>query len=258
MVTRTAELDEPKMSFFSNKKNRLYFSIALLCLIAVVCAIGIHLAAGAQVSTDGNAATESPENSAASDALSGRLVVVDPGHGGFDPGAMSSDGTREDELNLQVANHVKADLESYGAQVIMTRSDENAVAGTKDEDMAVRRRIITESQSDIVLSVHMNSFTDENVSGPLVLYMEGSSRGEKLASHIQSSLIEHLKPAQENEARADDLFILRSGNQPSVIIECGYLSNKQEILELKTADYQQRLADAICQGVIEYFSSNQE
>jgi N-acetylmuramoyl-L-alanine amidase len=179
---------------------------------------------------------------------------VDAGHGGFDPGASGADGTCEDELNLKVANYLKTALESYGAQVIMTRSDEGALAGTKEEDMAQRRRIITESQSDIVVSVHMNSYTDDSVSGPLVLFMKGSSRGERLAKCIQSSMVDLLKPSRENVARADDLYILRSGNQPCVIVECGYLSNEQELQLLKSDDYQQQVASAICQGVINYFS----
>lgn len=253
---KVARTTEPKKSFLSSKQNRLYLIIALLCFIVAACVMGIHFASQAQVSArEENIPPAAPGSSAAPDALSGRLVVVDAGHGGFDPGASGADGTREDELNLIIAAYLKTALESYGAQVIMTRSNENALAGTKEEDMAERRRIITESQSDIVVSVHMNSYTDETVSGPLVLFMKGSSRGEKLTKCIQRSMIELLKPERENSARSDDLYILRSGNQPCVIVECGYISNKKELQRLKSADYQQQLADAICQGVIDYFSS---
>jgi N-acetylmuramoyl-L-alanine amidase len=104
----------------------------------------------------------------------------------------------------------------------------------------------------------MNSFTNGSVSGPLVLFMEGSSRGEKLAGLIQKSLVESLKPAQENNARSGDLYILRSGNQPCVIVECGYLSNEKEEQQLKSSDYQQKLSQAICGGIINYFASDQE
>ncbi|MGI5918693.1 MAG: N-acetylmuramoyl-L-alanine amidase family protein [Christensenellales bacterium] len=241
----------------SSKQNRLYLIIALLCFIAAACVMGIHFASQAQVSAreENIIPPAAPGSSAAPDALSGRMVVVDAGHGGFDPGASGEDGTHEDELNLKVAAYLKTALESYGAQVIMTRGDENALAGTKEEDMAERRRIITENQSDIVVSVHMNSYTDETVSGPLVLFMKGSPRGERLAKCIQRSMIELLKPDRENSARSDDLYILRSGNQPCVIVECGFMSNKKELQRLKSADYQQQLAAAICQGVIEYFSS---
>jgi N-acetylmuramoyl-L-alanine amidase len=246
---------EAKNSSLSKKQNRVYLSIALLCFIAAACVIGIHFSVQAQVSAEGERTSPAaPGSSAASHALSGRLVVVDAGHGGFDPGASGVDGTREDELNLKVAEYLKAALELHGAQAILTRRDENALAGTKEEDMAERRRIITESQSDIVVSIHMNSYTDESVSGPLVLFMKGSSRGERLAKCVQNNMIDLLKPDRKNSARADDLYILRSGNQPCVIVECGYLSNEKEMQRLKSADYQQQLADAICQGVIDYFS----
>jgi len=252
---KVARATKTKKSILNSKQNKVYLSIALLCFIAAACVMGIHFAMQAQVSAGEKNIFSESGSSAAPDALSGRLVVVDAGHGGFDPGASGADGTREDELNLKVAACLKTALESYGAQVIMTRSDENALAGTKEEDMAERRRIITESQSNIVVSIHMNSYTDETASGPLVLFMKGSSRGERLAKCIQRSMIKLLKPDRENSARSDDLYILRSGNQPCVIVECGYMSNKKELQRLKSADYQQQLADAICQGVIDYFSS---
>jgi N-acetylmuramoyl-L-alanine amidase len=251
---------EVKQNFLHVKKNRIYIAITLLCFIAAACTVAIHFAAGKPANVPAAEESKQVEASATfnADALSGKLVVIDAGHGGFDPGTSGADGSQEDELNLQVSQNLKADLESYGAQVIMTRSDENALADTKEGDMAERRRIITESSSDIVVSIHMNSFTDGSVSGPLVLFMEGSSRGEKLARSIQKSLVESLKPAQENNARSGDLYILRSGNQPCVIVECGYLSNEKEEQQLKSNDYQQKLSQAICGGIINYFASDQE
>ena len=187
------------------------------------------------------------------EALQGRLIVVDAGHGGFDPGAPGEDGVREDELNLEVALKLKAELETRGAEVIMTREDEGALAATKEEDMAERRRIIQESGSDIVISVHMNSFPqDPGVSGPLVLFAPGSVKGKSLAGWIQDSLNEAL--GDDGSARSqDNLIILESGNQPCVIVECGYLSNEEEEELLQQEDYQQRIAEAICDGAAEYF-----
>ena len=124
--------------------------------------------------------------------------------------------------------------------------------------MAKRRQIITDSGSDIVVSIHMNSFSDSSVSGPLVIFMQGSSKGEQLAKSIQQSLLETLKPDQENSARSGDLYILRSGWQPCVIVECGYLSNEKEEKLLLQDDYQKKVADAICSGVNEYFLLDKE
>jgi|GEM_PF-967345 len=251
---------DPKKNFFEIKHNRLYLAIGLLCFIAAACVIGIHFVIGkpSNAPTGNDSPAPAASETFSADALSGRLVVVDAGHGGFDPGASGTDGTREDEVNLEVAEYLKDDLESYGAKVIMTRSSENALAGTKEEDMAERRRIITESNSDIVVSIHMNSYSDSSVSGPLVLFMEGSSRGEKLAKSIQGHLISSLKPSKENSTRSGDLYILRSGSQPCVIVECGYLSNDKELMQLKNTDYQKKLSKAICGGIIKYFSSGTE
>ena len=149
-------------------------------------------------------------------------------------------------------------LESNGAKVIMTRTNENAIAETKDADMAKRRQIITDSGSDIVVSIHMNAFSDSSVSGPLVIFMQGSVKGEKLATSIQQSLLDELAPEQQNSARSGDLYILRSGWQPCVIVECGYLSNEKEEQLLVQDDYQRKLAEAICGGINYYFLSDKE
>ena len=190
----------------------------------------------------------------AGDMLSGRLIVVDVGHGGFDPGASGPSGVREDELNLAVAQYVQAELKSRGAQVIMTRNDGSAIGGSKSADMAERRRIIEESGSDIVISIHMNSFEDDpGVSGPLTLFMAGSQRGKLLAQGVIDSLNAAL--GTDGSARArDNLIILKSGNQPCVLVECGYLSNKEEEARLQQPDYQKKIARAICDGAADFFS----
>lgn len=187
-----------------------------------------------------------------SEALDGRLIVLDAGHGGADPGAMGISGVREDELVLAITQYLKAELESCGAKVIMTREDDGAIADTKDADMAERRRIIAESGSDIVVSIHLNWFEDPQVSGPLVLFMPGSEKGQKLAVAVQQSLNTALDAS--GSARSENLYILKSGNQPCILVECGYLSNEEEEQKLMRSDYQQRVAKAICSGLAAYFS----
>ncbi len=242
-------------------KPRFFVAIALLCFLSAALIIFFHLFSGTvtDVSRINNAvptvtAVGAKEPGVVS--LSGRLVVIDAGHGGFDPGTIGSLGTREDEINLQVAEFLKAELEACGAEVIMTRSDHKALADTKDEDMAERRRIITDSGSDIVVSIHMNSFSDSSVSGPLVIFMQGSTQGEKLAKSIQQSMIDDLAPSMENRARSGDFYILRSGWQPCVIVECGYLSNTEEEKKLLDVNYQKSIAVAVRHGISNYFTSN--
>ena len=134
----------------------------------------------------------------------------------------------------------------------MTREDDGALADTKDADMAERRRIIMESGSDIVVSIHLNSFKDSQVSGPLVLFMPGSEQGQKLADAVQQSLNTALEAS--GSARSESLYILKSGNQPCILVECGYISNEEEERNLMRSDYQQKVAKAICGGLATYFS----
>lgn len=192
------------------------------------------------------------EDKTQKDGLSGRRIVLDAGHGGADPGAIGISGVREDELALAITQYLKAELESCGARVIMTREDELALADTKEADMAERRRIIVESGSDIVVSIHLNSYKDPQVSGPLVLFMLGSEQGQKLADAVQQSMNAALDAS--GNARSESLYILKSGNQPCILVECGYISNEEEERKLKQSDYQQRVAKAICDGLATYFS----
>ncbi len=242
-------------------KNKLFIIIAILCFAAASITIALHFLSDTPVNATEDPVKYSPSSGVVSiddNALTDRLIVVDAGHGGFDPGTIGVTGTEEDGLNLLVANHLRELLESNGAKVIMTRTNENAIAETKDADMAKRRQIITDSGSDIVVSIHMNAFSDSSVSGPLVIFMQGSVKGEKLATSIQQNLLDELAPEQQNSARSGDLYILRSGWQPCVIVECGYLSNEKEEQLLVQDDYQRKLAEAICGGINYYFLSDKE
>lgn len=192
---------------------------------------------------------------AAAGTAAQKVAVVDAGHGGFDIGATGVSGVHESDLNLKVAGYLKADLEQEGVRVIMTRSDENAIAATKDEDMAKRREIIQQSGSDIVVSIHMNADTDASISGPVVLFSPGAIQGEKLAKMIQYSLLDELKPDSKNIARTGILYVLENNTQPSVLVECGFITNAQEEALLVQEDYQKKVAYAITQGCMEFLQS---
>ena len=175
----------------SRKVNKRKFarSIIIMVIIAVCVLMAVHFSgcpAGkpeAEMSMRPSAAAENP--------LKGKRIVLDAGHGGFDVGATGVSGAYEDDMNLAVASFLRDDLQSAGAQVIMTREDGDAIANSKDADMQARRRIIEESGSDIVVSIHMNIADDPDISGPLVLFMPGSVQGEALAEAIQG--VEHDK-----------------------------------------------------------------
>ncbi|MGI5848690.1 MAG: N-acetylmuramoyl-L-alanine amidase family protein [Christensenellales bacterium] len=250
---------------YSLNKRKLGRALALFCGFAAVVIISCYLlfandqvrlaffAASQPLQVSHQVSPEGFDGNAA--ALDGKVVVIDAGHGGFDSGAISVSGVHEAELNLNVAEYLQETLSLGGANVIMTRIDVNALGDTKKEDMAERRRIILQSGADIVVSIHMNAHIDPEISGPVVIFMESSVQGEILAKAIQESLNAGLDTAHPGSIRSDNLYVLRSGPQPSVLIECGYLTNPAEEARLTNKDYQRKVAKAVCDGIDGYFAA---
>lgn len=176
-------------------------------------------------------------------------VVIDAGHGGFDPGAIGT-GTKvyESKINLAIAKKL-ADL-FKGTNVILTREDEEALGPYKYADMQERQRIISESPVDIVVSIHQNKHNDRSVKGAQVFYYPGSAEGEKLAKCIQSKMNE--VTGKKRSVNAQNFFVLRAGSAPAVLVECGFLSNWDEENKLKDDGYQQKIAESIAAGIDEY------
>lgn len=188
-------------------------------------------------------------------ALAGCVIALDAGHGGYDGGAVGRvSGTPEKGLNLDVARRLAAILEAQGAQVVMTRTDDYALCDEhppirkKLQDMQRRAAIIEQSGAQMVLSIHMNEYAGRSQSGPQVFYREGCPAGRLLAGAIQEAMNETLAPKKKRSALGGDYYILTLG-RPSVLVECGFLSNAGEEALLLTADYRQRVAQAIAQGI---------
>ena len=179
-------------------------------------------------------------------------VVIDPGHGGFDGGAVGTEtGIAEAELNLIVARSVRQKLEESGIYVIMTRNGSDAIGETKAADMTERKRIMQLDGVDLVLSIHMNKFGDRSVSGPMVFYMKGSEEGKKLADSVIACVCESIgRPPRS--ANPEDLFVLRVPKAPSVLVECGFLSNRADEVKLISEEYQEHLAQGIADGICSY------
>ncbi len=177
-------------------------------------------------------------------------VLIDAGHGGFDVGATGVSGVSEQLLNLQVAQQLKQVLEDRGIECYMTRTDERALGQSKDEDMQNRAQMIYKSPATVMVSIHMNSFPqDSTVSGPQVFYQEGSREGAKLAEAIQRCLN---GLGGSRRCSANDLMVLRSGNAPAVLVECGFITNPDEEAKLRDSGYQKRLVEAIADGLEAY------
>lgn len=191
--------------------------------------------------------------------LEGMVICLDPGHGGYDGGARAKDsGQWEKEINLAVAQKTAAALKSLGAQVVMTRDGDydlteaaNGANTKKRRDMKARIDIAKEAGAQLLLSIHMNEYRSASSSGPQVFYRKGQEASRLLAGCMQESLILGLEPVKKREAMAGDYYIL-SLDIPSVLVECGFISNSREEALLLTADYQEKLAKAIAQGVVCY------
>lgn len=179
-------------------------------------------------------------------------IVLDAGHGGADGGAVGScTGVAEAGLNLAVTELLAQKLQAAGLAVILTREDEKALAPTKQADMQARRAIMEQPGVDMVLSIHMNTFSDPSVKGPMAFYMVGSTAGEQLAQCVIAALCE-ATGSPLRKANPGDYFVLRAGSAPSVLVECGFLSNRGEEALLQDAAYQDSLAEGIAAGVLAY------
>ncbi|MBR4360700.1 MAG: N-acetylmuramoyl-L-alanine amidase [Clostridia bacterium] len=185
--------------------------------------------------------------------LSGRVILVDAGHGGDDGGARARDsGLWEKEINLLVAQALREELEESGASVIMSREGDMQYSAKKREDLTARLDLARQHGADMVVSIHMNEYRTRRESGPQVFYREGQENSRLLAGAIQAALIRTLHPVRERSAMAGDYFIL-SLDVPSVLVECGFLSNAAEEARLLTPDYRRQVAQAIRDGIQEYF-----
>lgn len=188
-------------------------------------------------------------------------VVIDPGHGGEDPGGIGVSGVLEKDVNLSVAKLLKSYLEQQDIEVVMTRerdiglNSETAV-NKKKEDLANRIAIIQEEAPDFVLCIHQNIFTEEKYSGAQVFYYKDSVEGASLASFIQNQLIVGADPDNTRVPKSNmNYYMLKNCPVPIVIVECGFLSNAEEEAKLGTTEYQRILAWNIYLGTMQYLNT---
>lgn len=184
-----------------------------------------------------------------------KIVILDAGHGGWDPGKTGSAAFADEKtLNLAVVEKLQRYLEQSGATVFLTRSTDEALGGGKREDMAERRRIANESSGDILVSIHQNAFPSAKAKGAQVFYHKNSAEAKRLAECLQESLRARLDDGNTRQAKENaDYYILRTTELPAAIVECGFLSNRQEEALLNDEGYQDRLAWAIYCGISDYF-----
>lgn len=189
-----------------------------------------------------------------------KVVVIDVGHGGFDPGKVSADNLLEKDINLAIALRLKDYLEAQDCLVYLTREEDCSLCDSnasnkKQSDMQNRVSFIEQYHPDLMISIHQNSFPSTKEHGAQTFYYHTSDSSKKLAECIQTALIETADPENTRQHKSNDsYYILKNVSCPAVIVECGFLSNPTESALLNTDIYQDRIAYAIARGVRIYLN----
>lgn len=231
----------------SAKRIMFYLSI-----LACVCIIGL-------------VSVKRYPNIAVSARLHSRpVIIVDAGHGGFDGGAVASDGTVEKNINLKIALVLGDLLKQSGFDVIMTRTNDNgtddvengAISARKKSDLKNRLELMEDYPDSVFVSIHLNKFTTSAARGAQVFYSPKFEDAMELGKKIQKSIIEMLQPENTRVIKkgTSSTYLLHNALVPAVIVECGFLSNKEDLTNLKNTEYQQKMAFAIFCGIMDYYS----
>lgn len=189
-------------------------------------------------------------------------IIIDAGHGGEDGGTQCEDGTLEKDINLQISIKINDILKEKGFNTVMTRNGDyliydegsSSIRQKKRSDIHNRMKIIKENGACIFLSVHQNFFKESKYSGAQVFYSPNSPESELLAREIQESVVTLLQPENTRQIKksGSDIYLLYNSVVPSVMVECGFMSNKAEAQRLKDDTYQMQMAMAICEGLVSF------
>lgn len=180
-------------------------------------------------------------------AVTETVIVIDSGHGGVDPGKIGVAGTLEKEINLKIACKVKEKLTKKKYQVIMTRDEDEKV------ELKERVALIEEHAPELAVSIHQNSFTRCEAKGAQVFYYTDSTEGKIVAELLQQHIVSKIGDGNHRVAKGNrEYYMLSHTTVPFAIVECGFLSNVEEEKLLSTEEYQEKMADAITEGIIKY------
>ncbi len=233
------------------KLRTAILQIIFLLVACTLCAVTV-------VREDGKAVPGNAELS--------NTIILDAGHGGFDGGAQASDGTLEKDINLSIALRLRSFLEQGGFEVIMIRETDTGIESDSDQtiakrkvsDMKKRLEIINSNPGAVFVSIHLNKFTTSTAKGAQVFYSPNCETSSILAESVQSSIINLIQPDNTRTIKRADksIYLLKNAKIPAVIVECGFLSNKNELELLKKDEYQSKMAFAIYCGLLNYCSEN--
>ena len=259
---------------YSKRYKKSFSSSTLIIIILIVilaALLGNYLlvqyktpltSPGKNSSTNSKTTDTSVSQSTLTKATSSKskTIVIDAGHGGPDPGKVSESGTLEKDINLKIALYLKEILESQNINVIMTRTEDKDLATETNKrklsDIKERVKLMENSNADMVISIHQNSYPDAEVYGAQCFYPTESEEGKKLASIIQNQIITSTNQTKIREIKDNnDYYLLKHSSTPIVIVECGFLSNPAEEQLLLTDEYQRKMAWSIYLGTLQYLET---
>lgn len=232
-------------------KNAVGFTVKfiLFTLLFVLCAILMW-----------SAADKLGAENAASEIETGRTVIIDPGHGGMDGGAVGITGSVEKDINFSVALRLSDLLKLCGIDHIMTRNDdtmlelEGTSGSAKGRDIKSRVLIANENPDALFISIHTNSYPIEKYSGFQVFYSKNDPESKILAEAVQGSCRSYLQTDNEREIKPSSsaIYLLHHAQSPAILVECGFISNTAEEAKLRDTAYQTSVAATICAGIMNH------
>lgn len=221
----------------------VFFSIFLLSLIILLQ--DVKLASSSQLIEDNHP-----------------IIIIDAGHGGEDGGAVGTDGTNEKDINLSIALKLNDILTVLGYETRMVRvadiSIHNKSAETirerKVSDIRNRVAIMEEYDNCLYISIHQNKYEDSRIWGAQTFYSPNDESSKNLAQFIQSSIVSKIQPDNKRiiKESGTSIYVLYNATKPAVMVECGFVSNFNELSQLKTEEYQSQIAFSISSGIINY------
>ncbi|MFD1363569.1 N-acetylmuramoyl-L-alanine amidase CwlD [Lentibacillus salinarum] len=198
--------------------------------------------------------------------LSGKTIVIDPGHGGADGGAVGKDDTLEKDIALAVAKKTRDFLQQSGALIYLTREDDKdlAVEDTKGlsrrkaEDIRKRLQFIHDKDADLFITLHLNALSSEKWHGAQTFYHPKEEKSKHLAEVVQAEITRNLDNTTRSSLALNNVYLLKHAEVPGALIEIGFLSNEQEREQLKQDAYQKKMAGSIYEGIMRYATEDPE
>ncbi|WP_173917927.1 N-acetylmuramoyl-L-alanine amidase CwlD [Halobacillus sp. Marseille-Q1614] len=194
-----------------------------------------------------------------SSPLFGKVIVIDPGHGGPDGGARGANGTEEKDITLQLSKYLRDYLQQAGAIVYLTRDEDKdlsteggSLSQRKSEDIRKRMELINDSKTDLFISLHLNAIPASQWRGAQTFYNPNQEESKKLAKSVQKEIKENLNNTKREALGLRNIYIVDHADNPGVLVEAGFLSNPDERTLLESEDYQRKVAASIYKGILRH------